>query len=55
MTDKSSVVMHMLNGHFEGEISCGQYGFSGYKWNPCLEVERLTIIQCKEALANNLN
>lgn len=29
MTGKMSVIMHVLNGHFEGEISCGQYGFSG--------------------------
>ena len=55
MTDETPVLMHMLSGHFEGEISCGQCGFTEQKWNPCFDVERLTIIQHKEALSNNLN
>ena len=29
MADKTSVFIQLLNGHFEGEISCGQYGFNG--------------------------
>lgn len=41
----------MLNGNFEGEISCGHYSFNERKWNPCLEPEKPTVVQCKKALS----
>lgn len=44
-----SVAIHMLNHIFKGGISCAliEYCFNGKKWNPCLEVERPTIVQEK--------
>lgn len=49
VSDTTSVAIRMLDHNVKGGIS-GQYTFNGKKWNPCLEVERPHIIQCKEVL-----